>query len=61
MADTDRRTGIDGDQISDHTITPSEIKTVNDVADPNRWQVLAWDKTLQKMKWIYNFGNQILK
>lgn len=61
MAETDRRTGIDGDQITDHTIEPSEFKTENDVKDPQNWQILMWNKALQKMKWFYTFGNRIFR
>lgn len=61
MADTDRHTGIEGDQIKDHTIEPSEFKTVNDVKIPKRWQLLAFDKNNNKMKWFYNFGNRIMR
>jgi len=57
----DRRTTIDADQLTDHTITPEEMDSVNNVIDPSRWQLLGWDKVSQKMKWIYTFGNKILK
>lgn len=58
---SDRRTTIDGDQITDNTITPDEFDTVNQVTDPNNWQLLMWDKVNQKMKWFYSFGNRILR
>jgi len=61
MADNDRRTTIDGDQITDHSIKPRELDTVNEIKDPQRWQLLMWDKVSQKMKWFYIFGNRILK
>lgn len=61
MSDPDRRTGIQGDQIEDHTIQPSEFKTVDSVKDPKRWQILMWDKTNQMMKWFYTFGNRIMR
>jgi len=49
----DRRTSIDGDQITNHTITPDEFNTVDSVTDPKAWQILMWDKVNQKMKWFY--------
>ena len=58
---TDRRTTIDGEQITDHTVTPEEFDSVGSVVDPSRWQLLGWDKVSQKMKWIYTFGNRIFK
>lgn len=61
MADQDRRTTIDGDQITDHTLEPSEFKTVNNVENPERWQILMWDKSNQLMKWFYLFGNRIMR
>jgi len=57
----DRRTGIDGDQITDHTIEPRELKTVGDINDPQSWQILMWDKVNQTMKWFYTFGNRIMR
>lgn len=61
MSEQDRRTGIDGDQISDHSIEPSEFNTVDSIKDPQRWQILMWDKLNQKMKWFYTFGNRIMR
>lgn len=61
MSGQDRRTGIDGDQITDHSIEPREFSTVDSVKDPQRWQILMWDKLSQKMKWFYTFGNRIMR
>jgi len=61
MAENDRRTGIDGDQITDHTIEPSELKTEGDIDDPQNWQILMWNKSQQMMKWFYSFGNRIFR
>lgn len=61
MTDPDRRTGIDGDQITDHTIEPSELKTVDDIKTPKRWQILLYDTVAGKMKWFYQFGNRIFR
>jgi len=58
MADPDRRTTIDGDQITDNTVTPSEFKTSN---NPARWKALLFDELNDIMKWSYIFGNRILK
>jgi hypothetical protein len=61
MAENDRRTTIDGDQITDHTISPEEFKTVDDIKTPKRWQVLLYDAIAGKMKWFYTFGNKVMK
>lgn len=61
MADEDRRTGIEGDQIKDHTVRPEELQTVDDVKTPGRWQVLLYDVAQSKMRWFYTFGNRIMK
>ena len=61
MPDTDRRTGIQGDQIQDHTIQPSELKTVDDIKVPGRWQVLLYDYVAGKMRWFYTFGNKVIQ
>lgn len=57
----DRATGIEGDQIQDHTIKPSELDTVDSVNTPKRWQQLVFDFTNDKMKWMYMFGNRIFR
>ena len=61
MSSTDRRTGIEGDQIKDHTLQPSEFMTEEDIKDPQNWQILMWNKVQQKMKWFYTFGNRIMR
>ena len=60
MSDPDRNTGIEGDQIRDHTIRPSELATVGDIKTPKKWQTLIFDFANDKMKWVYNFGNRII-
>lgn len=57
----DRGTKIFNDQIANHTLTPDEFDTIDEVKDPSNWQMLMWDKANQKMKWFYSFGNKILK
>lgn len=47
----DRRTGIDGDQITDHTITKDELLIVND--PPSDKMVLGWNEQAQSFKWYY--------
>jgi hypothetical protein len=49
MAD-DRRTGIQGDQIEDETITKDELVISNSPIDK---MVLGWDATNNKFKWYY--------
>jgi len=53
MAENDRRTTIDGDQIRQHTIRPEEFQTVDDVKTPKKWQILMFDTVSDKMKWFY--------
>jgi len=54
MADTDRRTTIDGDQITDHTVTKEELETDNAASDG---YVLSYQGTPDKMRWIYLQGS----
>lgn len=51
MAD-DRRTGVDGDQITDRTISETEMDISNplEIADKKS---LGWDAINQKFKWYY--------
>jgi len=61
MTETDRYTGISGDQIKDHSINPSEFNTTGNIKTPKKWQLLAFDLVNDKMKWVYNIGNKIFK
>ena len=47
MSDPDRRTGIQGDQIKDHTIGVVELDTVNSPADK---YVLEYDEVSEKLR-----------
>lgn len=48
MADPDRRTTIDGDQITDHSVTPEELDTDN---TPQDEYVIEYSSALGKMFW----------
>lgn len=50
MADPDRRTGIQGDQIVDHTVTASELEPI---VAPLGFQMLQFDAVADKMVWAY--------
>lgn len=52
MANEDRRTSIDGDQITDGTITPEELDT--NPVDPVDNQMLRYSTSDSKMHWDYH-------
>ena len=54
MANTDRKTGIQGDQIQDGTIRPREFDTVDQTVpqNPTDSYILSWNELENKMDWI---------
>lgn len=50
MGDTDRRTTIDGDQITDNTISASEMKVDN---SPDKFKMLMYNPITEAFSWFY--------
>jgi len=56
MADPDRRTTIDGDQITDHTIGVEEIDYNG---TPENLKMLIYDSATEKFKWFHFIRGRI--
>jgi len=50
MADADRRTTIDGDQIRDHTINPEEMYAEG---TKGNYKSLIYNSSTDKFKWMH--------
>jgi len=50
MADPDRRTTIDGDQIADHTVTPHEMEVEG---TPSKFKMMIYNSDTEKFKWFH--------
>lgn len=58
MAETDRHTSIDGDQITDHTVTPTEIQYEG---TPSKFKMLIYNSDTEKFKWFHFIRGKIFQ
>jgi hypothetical protein len=58
----DRKTTIDGDQITDGTVGFDELNTEEVGENRRNWMLLTFKSDENgQMKWAYSFGNKILR
>lgn len=57
----DRSTTMDGDQITDGTIRSDELDISNNVSRKKFQQLMIEDIVTGQFKWMFPFGNKLLR